>query len=81
MAKPHTTNNEGEVDRIIKEGGRMYRTIVNVPFKKDLNIKGPLRIYPSGLTLTRTLGKTRELHSQRSQIASNKILKGISNTP
>jgi hypothetical protein len=59
----------------------MYRTIVNVPFKKDLNIKGPLRVYPSGLTLTRTLGKTRELVSQRSQIASNKIVKGILSTP
>ncbi len=59
----------------------MYRTIVNVPFKKDLNIKGPLRVYPSGLTLTRTLGKTRELVPQHSQISSHKIVKGISNTP
>lgn len=58
LAVPHTTNNEAEVERIVRSGGRLYQTIVNVPFKKVMNVKGPLRIYPSGLTLTRTIGRS-----------------------
>lgn len=58
MAIPHTTNNSQEVDRIVKAGGRLYQTIVNIPFKTAMKVKGPLRIFPSGLTVTRTIGKS-----------------------
>lgn len=38
----------------------MFQTVVDVPFKRAMNVKGPLRILPSGLTLTRTIGKSLE---------------------
>ena len=31
--------------------------MVNVPFTYQLKIEGPLRVYPSGLSVTRTIGK------------------------
>jgi|JI10StandDraft_1071094.scaffolds.fasta_scaffold1721473_1 hypothetical protein len=34
LAKAHTTSNEEEVDRIVKEGGQLYRTVINLPYKK-----------------------------------------------
>ena len=30
---------------------------MNVPYEKDLAVEGPLRLSPSGLCFTRTLGK------------------------
>ena len=81
LAYPHTTKNETEVDRIVKAGGRLYQTIVNVPFKKVMNLKGPLRIFPSGLTVTRTIGRSVERSRQKTHHISNEQIAGISNTP
>ena len=58
LAKSHTTDNKAEVDRIVREGGQLYQTIVNFPYQREMKIKGPLRVYPDGLTITRTMGKT-----------------------
>ena len=58
LAKSHTTKNEEEVSRIVKQGGQLYQTIVNFPYRKEMKIAGPLRVFPDGLTVTRTLGKT-----------------------
>jgi serine/threonine protein phosphatase PrpC len=33
LSNQHTTKNENEVKRIIKMGGKIYQTIVNVPFQ------------------------------------------------
>ena len=60
MAVPHTTSNQAEVDRIVMSGGKLFQTVVDVPFKRAMNVKGPLRILPSGLTVTRTIGKSLE---------------------
>lgn len=65
LAVPHTTNNESEVDRIVRAGGRLYQTIINVPFKKNMNVTGPLRIFPSGLTVTRTIGRSVDNSKQK----------------
>ena len=73
MAKPHTTKNEEEVSRIVKEGGQLYQTIVNFPYRKEMKIAGPLRVFPDGLTVTRTLGKS--LNSSR-----QKRVKTVSDT-
>jgi serine/threonine protein phosphatase PrpC len=81
LAVPHTTSNETEVDRIVRAGGRLYQTIVNVPFKKVMNVKGPLRIFPTGLTVTRTIGRSVERSRQKTQYSSNKQVAGITNTP
>ena len=42
----------------MKAGGQLYQTVVNFPYEKEMKIRGPLRVYPDGLTVTRTLGKT-----------------------
>ena len=68
LAKAHTTQNSEEIDRIVKEGGQLYQTIVNFPYQKEMKIKGPLRIYPEGLTLTRTLGKTLASSRQKKRV-------------
>ena len=57
LAVPHTTNNASEVERIIKSGGRLFQTVINIPYQTSMNIKGPLRVAPNGLKYTRTLGK------------------------
>jgi hypothetical protein len=71
LAEPHTTKNEKEVDRIVREGGRLYQTTVNIPYKQHMAVKGPMRVYPSGLVFTRTLGKS---------ISNPKPAKSIGNT-
>jgi hypothetical protein len=48
------------MDRIIKNGGRIYQTVVNVPYQQELELQGPMRISPSGLIYTRCLGKTSD---------------------
>lgn len=58
LSESHNTYNEKETKRIVKNGGRLYQTVVNVPFQQDLQIQGPLRVSPSGLTFTRCLGKS-----------------------
>jgi len=72
IAKPHTTANDNEVERIVKEGGQFYQTTVNIPFRKDMHVTGPLRVYPEGLTVTRTLGKSLTKH-KRVQTVSGTI--------
>ena len=56
--EPHTTYNEKEMKRIVSSGGQVYRTQFNVKYKQKISLKGPLRLYPSGHTFTRVLGKT-----------------------
>ena len=34
LAKAHTTLNEEEVERIVKEGGQLYQTLINIPYKR-----------------------------------------------
>lgn len=65
LAKSHTTKNDQEVERIIREGGQLYQTTVNFPYSKQTHITGPLRIHPDGLTVTRTLGKTLSTSRQK----------------
>ena len=57
LNEQHNTKNQVELDRIIENGGIIYKTVVNVPYEKDLAVEGPLRLSPSGLCFTRTLGK------------------------
>lgn len=61
LSEPHNTYNVKETKRIVKNGGTLYQTVVNVPYQLDLQIQGPMRISPSGLTFTRCLGKTLDL--------------------
>jgi hypothetical protein len=78
LARPHTTSNDSEVDRIVKEGGQLYQTIVNVPFRKDMHVTGPLRVYPEGLTVTRTLGKSLTKHKRVQTVSDTvRIHKGV----
>ena len=65
----------------MRAGGRLYQTIVNVPFKKNMNVTGPLRIYPSGLTVTRTIGRSTEKSRQKAQHSTNKSIAGITSIP
>lgn len=58
LNQQHDTKNQNELDRIIKNGGTIYKTVVNIPYEKDFMVEGPLRLSPSGLSLTRTLGRT-----------------------
>ena len=45
------------MQRIINNGGKVYKTVVNVPFEEELSIEGPIRLAPSGLVYTRALGR------------------------
>lgn len=52
------------MERIVGHGGSVYQTLVNIPYEMDLNLKGPLRLFPSQLMITRTLGKCFEFSRQ-----------------
>lgn len=80
LAQPHTTDNPTEVDRIVKAGGQLYQTLVNIPYKKALVIKGPLRVQPSGLTHTRTLGKSLSANKKKHSLNQTEN-KGVLSTP
>ena len=44
----------------------IYKTVVNVPYEKDLSVEGPLRLAPSGLCYTRTLGRGLDYENESS---------------
>jgi len=53
-----------ERNRIIDNGGHIYQTVVNVQYQDDLQVEGPMRISPSGITYTRTLGRAYDFKKQ-----------------
>jgi len=69
------------VDRIVREGGRLYQTIVNIPYKQNMTVKGPMRVYPSGLIFTRTLGKSISNSKQSKSIRNHSQTKGVISVP
>jgi hypothetical protein len=46
-----------------------------------MNVTGPLRIFPSGLTVTRTIGRSVENFKQKAQKKTDKPRMGITNIP
>jgi len=38
LSNKHTTDNKAEVDRIVKQGGRLFQTVVNIPFKQQMKV-------------------------------------------
>lgn len=84
LGRPHTTKNDEEVDRIVREGGQLYQTVVNFPYQREMHITGPLRIHPNGLTVTRTLGKTLSTSRQNNYNPSSgttDVKKGVLSVP
>lgn len=67
LANAHDCNNLAEYARIAAGGGRFYRTKVTLKSSAKTYVEGPLRIYPHGLTVTRTIGNVEAKAQNRIQ--------------
>ena len=60
LSRDHKPTDPNEQSRILKEGGKIYRTemrkIEKQKKEEDPPIIGPLRVFPGKLSVTRTIG-------------------------
>ena len=57
LSRDHKPTDPNEQERIMKEGGKIYRTeMTKISGNKDDPTIGPLRVFPGKLSITRTVG-------------------------